>query len=159
MSALAGQTAIVTGAGRGIGRAVALALAGLFVALGSPAARGQWNPWTPLGDQKFDAGAGVTALTPRAGQVNLLAVGKDRKVYANTWRKEKGWQAWAALGDLNERDAVGGVALRLDEAAGLGAQLLGDGEPIHPGPTGKECKLTPPVILPSSRPRYRATRN
>src|SRR5205085_7051347 len=72
--------------------AVALAVIAWHLALAAPAARGQWNAWAALGDQKFDAGVGITALMPRAGQVNLIGVGKNRKVYTNTWLKEKGWQ-------------------------------------------------------------------
>src|SRR5205085_1555125 len=56
--------------------------------------------WEPVGEQKFDAASGVTARLPQAGQVNLLAIGKDGKVYTNTRQQEKAWQGWSALGSL-----------------------------------------------------------
>jgi hypothetical protein len=79
---------------------VALLLVAWYLPFSAPAAHAQWHPWSPLGNQKFDVGTGVTVLMPKADQVNLAAVGKDGKVYTNVWEQKAGWQGWAALGDL-----------------------------------------------------------
>src|SRR5437764_4194 len=55
----------------------AFVLVGLHSALNGQAARAQWQAWQPIGNQKFDAAVGVVVLMPKAGQVKLLAVGKD----------------------------------------------------------------------------------
>ena len=78
----------------------ALMLVGLYVAFGATSARADWQPWSPIGEKTFDAALSVKVQMPQPGKIHLLAVGKDRQIYTNTWQKQNGWQGWQALGDL-----------------------------------------------------------